>query len=199
MTSPIINIITGTSYIHLIYYFALCLLLSSSFRHRRHQRRLAWIIRDHSSDEQPSSLSDRITYPFPASSDGIQTSCWNDIGIAGFQTVLNRQAHFMRYIICQFNNDETLLAFPFFLRVICGYIGGWYGWWFWRPVSLWCFYRLTTVYITTWFVNIPSIIIQLTIWLLCRLDRFQLLYDSLEMIRLCFRPSHSVLIATPCE
>nr|CAH0112524.1 unnamed protein product [Daphnia galeata] len=65
-----------------------------------HHRRLAWIIREHSSDElHHPSLSDRITYPFPASTDGIQTSCWNDIGIAGFQTVLNRQAHFMRRLI----------------------------------------------------------------------------------------------------
>jgi hypothetical protein len=57
------------------------------------------MIHDHSSDDfQASYTINGITYPFP-SSVGIQTqpSCWSDIGIAGFQTVLDSQAHLIRF------------------------------------------------------------------------------------------------------
>ncbi|XP_046639855.1 acid-sensing ion channel 1B-like [Daphnia pulicaria] len=59
------------------------------------------MIHDHSSDDfQASYTINGITYPFP-SSVGIhpQPSCWSDIGIAGFQTVLDSQAHLIRRLI----------------------------------------------------------------------------------------------------
>ncbi|KAK4006004.1 hypothetical protein OUZ56_011135 [Daphnia magna] len=69
------------------------------FRRRReiHRRKLAWMIGGKMAEEQPSNSNVAESFSFPGVKH--QDSCWSDIDIAGFQTVLDRQANLIRRLI----------------------------------------------------------------------------------------------------